>query len=381
LTDAGTGWNNSRGFPAPTGRHAGRGIAGNGAPRDFGGSVITLTEFLLIFALAAVVSLALNRLLAPLLARYALAPPNARSSHKVPTPQGGGIAVVGAIFLAVLAVALVPDADTKALVAFWPVAAGVALLAVTGACDDILHLPVGPRFVLQFVAIALALVALPDDARVVPLLPWWLERAALLLAGVYLVNVVNFMDGIDWMTVAEIVPVSAALWIASRIGALSPAEAALAIAVMGAVLGFAPYNRPVARLFLGDVGSLPLGLLLFWLLMRLAADGHLAAALLLPLYYLADASVTLARRLARGENVLRAHRTHFYQRATDLGFSVTDVVARVFFTNVVLAALAIGSIAASSAGVGLAALALGVALVAALLAHFSRQKSSIKPRR
>jgi UDP-N-acetylmuramyl pentapeptide phosphotransferase/UDP-N-acetylglucosamine-1-phosphate transferase len=341
--------------------------------------VITQTEFLLTFVLAAVVSLALNRLLAPLLARYALAPPNARSSHKVPTPQGGGIAVVGAVFMAMLAVSLVPDGGT--LVAFWPVAAGVALLAATGACDDILHLPVGPRFVLQFVAIGAVLVALPADARVVPLLPWWIERAALLVAGVYLVNIVNFMDGIDWMTVAEIVPVTAALWIASRLGALAPQDGALALAVLGALVGFAPYNRPVAKLFLGDVGSLPLGLLLFWLLMRLAANGHLAAALLLPLYYLADASVTLARRLARGENVLRAHRTHFYQRATDLGFSVTAVVARVFVANVVLAALAIGSVAAPSAGVSLAALTLGVALVAALLAHFSRQKSGISGNR
>jgi UDP-N-acetylmuramyl pentapeptide phosphotransferase/UDP-N-acetylglucosamine-1-phosphate transferase len=108
--------------------------------------------------------------------------------------------------------------------------------------------------------------------------------------------------------------------------------------------------------------------------MRLAANGHLAAALLLPLYYLADATVTLVRRLRRGENVQRAHRTHFYQRATDLGFSVTEIVARVFAVNLVLAALAIGSVAASSPAVGVAALALGAALVAGLLVHFGRQR-------
>jgi UDP-N-acetylmuramyl pentapeptide phosphotransferase/UDP-N-acetylglucosamine-1-phosphate transferase len=133
----------------------------------------------------------------------------------------------------------------------------------------------------------------------------------------------------------------------------------------------------VARLFLGDVGSLPIGLLLFWLLLRLAANGHLAAALLLPLYYLADVTVTLVRRLARGENVLRAHRTHFYQRATDLGFSVSDVVARVFVVNVMLAGLALRSISARSvASVGL--LMIGGAIVAALLVHFSRRKSGTR---
>jgi UDP-N-acetylmuramyl pentapeptide phosphotransferase/UDP-N-acetylglucosamine-1-phosphate transferase len=208
----------------------------------------------------------------------------------------------------------------------------------------------------------------------VPLLPWWVERAALMVAGVYLVNLVNFMDGIDWMTVAEVVPVAGALWIASQFGALSPPDAALAIAVTGAMLGFAPFNRPVAKLFLGDVGSLPLGLLLFWLLTRLAANGFLAAALLLPLYYLADATVTLVRRLLRGENVLRAHRTHFYQRATDLGFSVSDIIARVFTLNLLLAALAVGSVAAASPALSGAALAIGLSLVAWLLVHFSRRR-------
>jgi UDP-N-acetylmuramyl pentapeptide phosphotransferase/UDP-N-acetylglucosamine-1-phosphate transferase len=347
---------------------------------DLGGSVITLAQYALILGLAAAASFLLNRLLAPLLARHAVAQPNERSSHTVPTPQGGGIAIMAAVVLAMLAVAFFPAMDKRALVALWPVAAGAVLLAGTGAYDDIAHLPVGPRFVLQFVAIGLALAALPDDARVVPLLPWWVERAALLVAGVYLVNIVNFMDGIDWMTVAEVVPVTAALWIAAWFGALAPADAALAIALTGAMLGFAPFNRPVAKLFLGDVGSLPLGLLLFWLLTRLAANGHLAAALLLPLYYLGDATVTLVRRLARGENVLRAHRTHFYQRATDLGFTVTDVVARVFVVNVVLAALAIGSVAAASPMVSVAALALGAALVAVLLVHFGRRRSGFTDR-
>ena len=89
------------------------------------------------------------------------------------------------------------------------------------------------------------------------------------------------------------------------------------------MIGFAYFNRPVARLFLGDVGSLPIGLLLGWLLLLLAANGHLAAALLMPLYYLADATITLLRRLFRGEPVWHAHRTHFYQLATDRGFTVT----------------------------------------------------------
>src|SRR5207302_5451012 len=139
----------------------------------------------------------------------------------------------------------------------------------------------------------------------------------------------------------------------------------------GAILGFAPFNRPVARLFLGDVGSLPVGLLLAWLLMLLALNGQFAAALLLPFYYLADATLTLARRLLAGERVWQAHRTHFYQRATDGGFTVSEIVSRVFAANIVLALLAFVSVAVTAWWISLATIVAGGALVAWLLRAFT----------
>ena len=81
---------------------------------------------------------------------------------------------------------------------------------------------------------------------------------------------VNFMDGIDWMTVAEVVPVSAGVVLLGAIGTAPPLAVLVALAMLGAIIGFAPFNRPVARLFLGDVGSLPIGLLLGWLMLLLA---------------------------------------------------------------------------------------------------------------
>jgi UDP-N-acetylmuramyl pentapeptide phosphotransferase/UDP-N-acetylglucosamine-1-phosphate transferase len=182
------------------------------------------------------------------------------------------------------------------------------------------------------------------------------------------------MDGIDWMTVAEAVPVAGGLVAIGCIGALPPIATVAALALLGALLGFAPFNRPVARLFLGDVGSLPIGLLLAWLLILLAGSGHVAAARLLPLYYLADATLTLVRRLVAGERVWQAHRTHFYQRATDGGFTVIEIVGRVFAVNVVLAALAFVSVAMPTWLASLAALAAGAVLVAWLLRTFARGK-------
>jgi UDP-N-acetylmuramyl pentapeptide phosphotransferase/UDP-N-acetylglucosamine-1-phosphate transferase len=194
----------------------------------------------------------------------------------------------------------------------------------------------------------------------------------LLIGGVWFVNLVNFMDGIDWMTVAEIVPICAALAVFGALGALPPAATLVSFVLCGAMLGFAPFNRPVARLFLGDVGSLPIGLLVAWLLAMLAGNGHLTAALLLPLYHLMDATITLVARLMNGEAITQAHRGHFYQRAIRGSFSVSQVVTRVFLLNVVLIALASATFFFQSLLFQTVVLATGVAFIGLALRHFGR---------
>jgi len=182
------------------------------------------------------------------------------------------------------------------------------------------------------------------------------------------------MDGIDWMTVVEVIPIAAALAALGALAALPPEAVVVALALGGAMLGFAYFNRPAAKLFLGDVGSLPIGLLVGWLLVLLAGSGNLAAALLLPLYYLADATLTLLRRLSSGERIWQAHRTHYYQRATDRGFTVTEIVTRVFVVNLVLAGLALITATAGSHLADAAAFTCGAGLVAALLYSFTRKR-------
>jgi UDP-N-acetylmuramyl pentapeptide phosphotransferase/UDP-N-acetylglucosamine-1-phosphate transferase len=176
------------------------------------------------------------------------------------------------------------------------------------------------------------------------------------------------------MTAAEVVPMTLGLCLLGAAGALPPVGVVFALALLGAMLGFAPFNRPVAKLFLGDVGSLPIGLLLGWLLVLVAGRGHLAAALLLPLYYLADATITLARRLIRREKVWQAHRTHFYQQAIDRGLTVQDVVARVFAANMALVALALAAVLLPGMPASLIAMALGTCVVTWLLVDFMRGK-------
>ncbi|MGC2775108.1 MAG: glycosyltransferase family 4 protein [Bradyrhizobium sp.] len=320
--------------------------------------------------LAAVMCAVLIVLLRPLLQRYALARPNARSSHKIPTPQGAGIAVIGAT--------LVVGGAFASVMGFAPLVmlfVAVPLVALVGLVDDVSPIPVLPRLILQGLAVGLIVFTAPDDLRILPI-PLVIERTLLLIAGLWFVNLVNFMDGLDLMTVAEAVPITAALALFGMSSLLPWPTTAVAVALCGALLGFAPFNRPVAKVFLGDVGSLPIGLLLGWCLLQLAWQGFIVAALLLPLYYLLDATWTLLRRMARREPFWAAHRTHFYQRATDNGFTVRRVVAEVFALNLVLAALAGLSIGLASVAGDVVTLAAGLLAVGLLLRRFAQPRSS-----
>src|SRR6202050_1335300 len=258
---------------------------------------MTFSEpLLLLFAVlaAALFSALLTWAIRPVLLRHALATPNARSSHRLPTPQGAGIAVIAATLV-------VAGAVVACAVASIPVAvfAAALFIAAVGFADDLKSIPVMTRLLLQALAVGAIIFTGPGDIRIAPPCPTWIERGLLLLAGLWFVNLVNFMDGLDWMTVAEIVPITGAMVVLGSLGAFPLPATVVAAALCGAMLGFAPFNRPVATIFLGDVGSLPIGLLLGWCLLQLAYHQQFAAALLLPMYYLLDATTTLLRRLGR----------------------------------------------------------------------------------
>jgi UDP-N-acetylmuramyl pentapeptide phosphotransferase/UDP-N-acetylglucosamine-1-phosphate transferase len=311
--------------------------------------------------------------LTPIFRNFAVAIPTHRSSHRSPTPQWGGLAISAA--------ALGVSAGAILLSGLWdePARNGVlmALLAaflmmLLGAADDQFELGALAKLGVQAAAIALMLGALPDGMRALPFIPFWLERGLLFVGALWFINLVNFMDGIDWMMVAEVVPVTVGIAVIGALGALPPEALLVALALNGAMFGFAPFNRPVARLFMGDMGSLPIGLLLAWLLILVAGSGHLVAALLLPLYFVADTSVTLLRRARAGEKLWMAHRTHYYQRARDNGFTNIGIVRRVFLVNLGLVGLAALSVVDVTAWSSALALLIGVGLVAWLLDSFGR---------
>lgn len=339
-----------------------------------------LTVALLSLAIAVAAALAaamLCVLLRPLLLRYALARPNARSSHRTPTPQGGGIAVLAGTCLALSLALLLHPLEADAMRALSVVLAGAAALAIVGAWDDIRPLPAGLRLLLQAACVGFVLMQAAPELRLFPeVMPLAVERGLALLAGLWFVNLVNFIDGLDWITVAAFVPLSGLLALGGAAGVIDPATGWLAAALLGGLIGFAPFNKPVARLFLGDVGSLPLGLLGAYLLYRLAGTGAFAAAIILPLYSISDATITLGRRLLRGEKVWEAHRSHFYQQATENGFSVLGVVGRVAALNLALAGLAVATIAIPTVWVQLLCLVMAALMTGLLLRRFATPRAT-----
>jgi UDP-N-acetylmuramyl pentapeptide phosphotransferase/UDP-N-acetylglucosamine-1-phosphate transferase len=138
------------------------------------------------------------------------------------------------------------------------------------------------------------------------------------------------------------------------------------------MLGFAPFNRHVARLFLGDAGSLAIGAALGAMLILLARSGHVSAALILPLYYAGDATITLFRRWQRGEKLSQAHRSHYYQLAIQRGYTVPDVTRRIWALNTLLIVLALATIVWNALIVSALALALAAIAVASVLVAFER---------
>jgi UDP-N-acetylmuramyl pentapeptide phosphotransferase/UDP-N-acetylglucosamine-1-phosphate transferase len=306
--------------------------------------------------------------LIPLLRRRAvLDRPNERSLHQIPVPRGGGIAVVAAILLAwaaLIGLGLLPRASM-------PVLVGAVLLAAVSWIDDLRGLPAAVRLAAQIVAIGLVLrTGMPAGAVFQGWLPSALDSVATALVWVWFINLFNFMDGIDGLAGSETAAIGLGLLLFAAAGVgQDPGLAALGAAIGAAAIGFLVWNWAPARIFLGDVGSVPVGYLLGFLLLDQAARGRWMIALILPLYFLADATITLSRRLARGERVWQAHREHFYQRAAQRGHSHAAIVRRVIATNIVL--IACGWVAENGwpilgpAGAGIAVVALLLWMTAA----------------
>ena len=275
------------------------------------------------------------------LRRYALARsvmdvPNARSSHTVPTPRGGGVAIVLTFLLAMVGLMVSGTEPINTLLALG--GAG-ALIAVIGFMDDHGHIAARWRLLGHFVAAAWMLGWL-GGLPPLEMFGWTLDMGWLggLLAAVYVVwllNLYNFMDGIDG--IASIEAITACLgaawlyWLGGFGG-----TAVLPLLLAAAVAGFLYWNFPPAKIFMGDAGSGFIGIVLAGLSLQAAwvSPAMFWCWLILLGVFIVDATYTLVRRLLRGDKVYEAHRSHAYQFASRLYGKHLPVTVAVAALNV-----------------------------------------------
>ncbi len=260
--------------------------------------------------------------------------PGRRRSHQLPTPRGGGIGIVGASLICLPGILLSRPAP-------WPwqmigaMLAALLLVALAGWWDDHRSLPVWPRLGAQLAAVSIFSLALLFTAASCSLLPLPL----LLLGGAWSINLHNFMDGIDGLLAQQAIFVGAGLALLAW-AAAQPALALAAASLSAAAAGFGYYNRPPARIFMGDVGSGSVGLLIFAFSAMLWRQDPVLVwpALILSSAFVADASLTLFNRIWHGRRWHAAHREHLYQWLARRSGSHARVDAAYLAWNMLVAA-------------------------------------------
>jgi len=298
---------------------------------------------LLIVLVVGAVALSSFVLTGLVLRRAPLDHPSERSSHQVPTPRGGGIAIVSVTILGLLWSARVGWSDLQLVMAL---AGGGAIVAIAGWWDDRHGVSPRLRMVVHLVAALVGLWLIGGFTSIgvgSVRLELGLAGDLLALAGiVWAINLFNFMDGIDGIAGVEAVTVGVggALLLALQ-GQAGPAVIPLLIAA--ASIGFLVWNWAPARIFMGDVGSGFLGycfaILAVWSDQRGGPSVFSWAAL--AMVFILDATVTLIRRFRRRERLTEAHRSHAYQRLAQAGWSHRRVTGTVLALNLLLVAVAL----------------------------------------
>jgi UDP-N-acetylmuramyl pentapeptide phosphotransferase/UDP-N-acetylglucosamine-1-phosphate transferase len=327
---------------------------------------------------AFLVSAILSRELSRYRGRFALLDqPNDRSLHSKATPRAGGLAILAG-FAVGIAVSGIGSASPGAV---WS-AAVLAIIAAISFSDDLWRLPAWLRFAVHLAASSLLVCGagyLPATLHLLPGWAWsapvWAIAAFCVLLTAWLVNLYNFMDGMDGLAGGMAVIGFGTLALLGWLGA-APVYASAALIVAAAAGGFLPFNFPPARLFMGDVGSGSLGLLvaLFLLWAERAGLFPLLMGALVFSPFIVDATWTVIRRALQGKKPWQAHREHFYQRLVQTGWSHRRVTLWAYALMLKCGLLAV--LASCFTAIGVQGLLLGwmVAVYVAIIAYVNARE-------
>ena len=292
-------------------------------------------------------------------------PKDNRRMHKVPIPRLGGLAIFLAFMLSVLIFAEI-DLETKGILL------GAVMIVILGVLDDIMALPALPKFLVQIAAAVVVVLhgcrieflsnPVPGDATYLQL-PEWVSIALTIIWIVAITNAVNFIDGLDGLAVG-VSGISAATMLVVAIIVAENNIAIIMAALLGACLGFIPYNFNPAKIFMGDTGSTFLGFILATVsiqgLFKLYAIISFAVPFLILGIPIFDICFAIIRRVAKGQNPMQADRGHVHHRLIDMGFSQKQSVA---ITYMLTAILGLAAVVLTSSGEVKALILIGTVFV------------------
>ena len=271
-----------------------------------------MSKWLILCAIPLFTTLILSRLVIHYFGKRLLDTPNARSSHQIPTPRGGGAALACGVIITLLIAWSLGYVSAAAL--YWLLIPS-GLIAALGICDDLFNLSVGIRLTVQFLLSGLGLFFIGEQSELSQPIQIF-SAGIMILFIVWMTNLYNFMDGINGLAALQAISVCVGMALVYWIHSTNTNAIHLLIIISASTCGFLFWNFPHAKLFMGDSGSLFLGLSFGLLTVESLNEGiHFVVAWLIMLgVFIVDASYTLFYRLITKQAVHQAHRSHTYQK-------------------------------------------------------------------
>ena len=265
-------------------------------------------------------------------------PASLRAGYKKPPLTGGGIAVVMALIICLLV------ADINYCIIF-----SMFLLTAIALLSDLIDIPLPVRLLVQLLAVLLVVnvVPIPNFGHIFSAtFPVWLNKSITIILWMWFINLFSLMDGIDGMSPMEMICIGMGMCLITVLsGSIFPDTlSSYALIVVTAGCGFLWWNWHPAKILMGEVGSIPIGFLLGYLLLLTITSGYPYAAAILPAYHVSDATLTAIRRLYKGKKLFTPYPDYYYLRALRSGRKQDAVVRYIFGINFLLIFQAVFSV-------------------------------------
>ena len=273
--------------------------------------------------------------------------PTKRSNHDIPTPKGAGLIVIPLVIFSTLSIFFLTEELNDEWIIYF---IAIAILMCVSLLDDIYNLSSFSRLMVQFICVFISTFVIVDHQdfyqSIIGVSKNYSINFSMLyhsliilivLFWVWIINLFNFMDGMDGITATQICSFALGVNIISFLGYLGNDLQLFSLIIFAVFLGFYKLNKPPAKIFLGDTGSIPIGFIVGLILIKSFISHNLLIPLIiLTMYHLLDSTITIFFRLSRGENIFQAHSSHFYQRPLQSGFSHSFVLKWIQILNIFL---------------------------------------------